>query len=755
MYTTTANNDTIPTTQNPGSWMEETEPWWPGLLVAVVSSLILLLFLVTLLVHHLPPLQKWLLPVLTRIAPPTNNKTAQTANPTQQQTDGYDQVDAGSSSHEQPHHPLYPRSRPSRPSSLPCLPEEKLAYYPSPTSVVAVAAAAAAQAAQAAAMPHRPHSFYPPDEEDEPEDDDDDCTTPQQQPPYPPQQRGRVHHKLNLALHSDGSEASNSSSSASAINDHPDHPPPSSHHHHQHHQHQHHHSKESEQRRQQHRSSAEAVLRQRAANRSQDLAHHQQQQQQQRLLLDHEDIQRLDEWTAHHQPSAANSLRQSSLAETDCDVSNQLQQRCPVAIESHDPDVNSPIRPVGPDVPSLHPTTDDVVLDMPSARCTLNKPSSRTLSRSLAVLTATGMDRIRSMIHLDTGSRTRSESMIDMTDMSSTFGESESVTGSVILPGPNRIANKAVIEMGFSYNSVSGKLVVRLVELRQLTSASRNTSVQLRLLLLPDRKQRCKSKLRYTNEDGSTVSLMETFVFSRIEPGELSSTGIRLRLYCSERLRRERLLGEAFVGLASMTLDHQREQSLLVALETKSGPFKKSLAALGRSTSSSSSRGDISPTSIGPSEQWPPEMIPPRNGIPELLLGLAYNGTTGRLSVEILRAASLRSWTSNRSPDACVKVLLLTQTGQELGRAKTAPKRNSDGGPTWMETFAFQVTLFQLAEVTLLISVVNKRSLKRRELLGWISLGFDSSVDQQTEHWQEMREATGEQICHWHALLPP
>jgi hypothetical protein len=161
--------------------------------------------------------------------------------------------------------------------------------------------------------------------------------------------------------------------------------------------------------------------------------------------------------------------------------------------------------------------------------------------------------------------------------MSSTFGESESVTGSVILPGPNRIANKAVIEMGFSYNSVSGKLVVRLVELRQLTSASRNTSVQLRLLLLPDRKQRCKSKLRYTNEDGSTVSLMETFVFSRIEPGELSSTGIRLRLYCSERLRRERLLGEAFVGLASMTLDHQREQSLLVALETKSGPFKVSL----------------------------------------------------------------------------------------------------------------------------------------------------------------------------------
>ena len=158
--------------------METGEPWWPGLLVAVVSSLILLLFLV----NHLPPLQKWLLPVLTRIAPP-NNLT--TTGPAVQQ--------------------LHPRSsRPSRPSSLPCLPEEdKLVYYyPSTTSssVVAVAAAAAAQAAQAAAMPPH-HSFYPPPEEDD--EEEEDCATPQQQQvPYPPQQRGRVHHKLNLvSLH--------------------------------------------------------------------------------------------------------------------------------------------------------------------------------------------------------------------------------------------------------------------------------------------------------------------------------------------------------------------------------------------------------------------------------------------------------------------------------------------------------------------------------------------------------------------------
>ena len=162
---------------------------------------------------------------------------------------------------------------------------------------------------------------------------------------------------------------------------------------------------------------------------------------------------------------------------------------------------------------------------------------------------------------------------MDMTDMSSTFGESESISGSVILQQSGQQNNKIIVETGLAYNSTTGKLIVQLVELRQLLSCvGRNSSVQMRLLLLPDRKQRCKSKVRYVPDPiGATVmsvSVMETFVFSRIEPAELSSTGVRFRLYCSERLRRERLLGEAFVGLASLAL-LDREQLIQVALDTK------------------------------------------------------------------------------------------------------------------------------------------------------------------------------------------
>lgn len=51
-----------------------------------------------------------------------------------------------------------------------------------------------------------------------------------------------------------------------------------------------------------------------------------------------------------------------------------------------------------------------------------------------------------------------------------------------------------------------------------------------------------------------------------------------------------------------------------------------------------------------------------------------------------------RSGTSSRQPDVCVKLLLLTHTGQELGRAKTSLKK-SQQAPTFLELFMFQVAM--------------------------------------------------------------
>jgi synaptotagmin-14/16 len=66
------------------------------------------------------------------------------------------------------------------------------------------------------------------------------------------------------------------------------------------------------------------------------------------------------------------------------------------------------------------------------------------------------------------------------------------------------------------------------------------------------------------------------------------------------------------------------------------------------------------------------------------------------------------------------------------------------------------VALFQLNDVTLMVSVYAKRNMKRNEMVGWFSLGLNSSGPEEMGHWTDMRESTNpkcEQISRWHVLL--
>lgn len=77
-------------------------------------------------------------------------------------------------------------------------------------------------------------------------------------------------------------------------------------------------------------------------------------------------------------------------------------------------------------------------------------------------------------------------------------------------------------------------------------------------------------------------------------------------------------------------------------------------------------------------------------GVPELLLGLAYNGMTGRLTVEIVKGSHFRSRCLNKVPDTYVKLCLVSSIGQEIARAKSSTRRGQPN-PLFMETFVFQV----------------------------------------------------------------
>ncbi|XP_075555578.1 synaptotagmin 14 [Dermacentor variabilis] len=303
-------------------------------------------------------------------------------------------------------------------------------------------------------------------------------------------------------------------------------------------------------------------------------------------------------------------------------------------------------------------------------------------------------------------------------------------------PGPSEQTTRCgALELMFEYNESARKVMVTVLRAHDLPSRDRGgaNSVQVRLLLLPHKRQKFRTKIKQSGED---MTFNETFAFARISPEEVNTMGLRVRLYGCERMRREHLVGETVLPFQCLALD--QPSTMWLMLEPRSNlahwDSKCEISSLARSDSTSSAQ----------SMQ--------HGGLPELLLGLAYNGTTGRLAVEVIKGSHFRNVTMNRAPDTFVKLTLMSSSGQEITRSKTSVRRGQPN-PLFKETFVFQVALFQLPDVTLMVSVYYKRSMKRKDMIGWFSLGLNSSGEEELSHWNDMRESKGEQMCRWHVLL--
>lgn len=85
---------------------------------------------------------------------------------------------------------------------------------------------------------------------------------------------------------------------------------------------------------------------------------------------------------------------------------------------------------------------------------------------------------------------------------------------------------------------------------------------QVRLVLLPSKKQRRKTRVR----QGTSPQYMESFLLHRVSPEDVNAMGVRIRVYqWSGRIRRERLLGEARVSFELINL--QLETNLWLPLQ--------------------------------------------------------------------------------------------------------------------------------------------------------------------------------------------
>ncbi|XP_029972173.1 synaptotagmin-16 isoform X2 [Salarias fasciatus] len=340
--------------------------------------------------------------------------------------------------------------------------------------------------------------------------------------------------------------------------------------------------------------------------------------------------------------------------------------------------------------------------------------------------------------------KTADQDKNEATDSSSTFTPEqeqppadEASSQQAVCSSPRTpISRCGDLVLSLEYQPHAEKLQVSVVAARDVPDKARSgmDSWQVHMVLLPAKKQRHKTSV----QRGSLPSFNETFRFSRLEPADLHVSAVRFRLYAlGGRMSRERMMGEKVLRLGGLDPDGGTMETTLV-LEPRSNlkslDSQLSLSAVSQSDSASSTQSLT------------------HGGVPELLVGLTYNATTGRMSVELIKGSHFRNLALNRPPDTYGRLSLLNSVGQEISRCKTSVRRGQPN-PVYKETFVFQVALFQLSDVTLLVSIYNRRSMKRKEMVGWIALGQNSSGEEEQLHWQDMKESRGQQVCRWHVLL--
>ncbi|XP_069772360.1 synaptotagmin-16-like isoform X2 [Narcine bancroftii] len=312
----------------------------------------------------------------------------------------------------------------------------------------------------------------------------------------------------------------------------------------------------------------------------------------------------------------------------------------------------------------------------------------------------------------------------DQTDSSSTWSPEEA-EGRLTAPPrpetPKPISKCGDLYIIFNYKPTDHKLDVTVIAAKDIPAKDRSgaSSWQVHAVLLPSKKQRAKT----SNQRGPIPVFNETFRFHKLLPEDLRYSALRFRLYAVKKINRVRMMGEKLFYLKNLNQEGEMEVSLLLEPRSNlsSGDSETSLSTISYSDSASSTQS----LSHG--------------GVPELLVGLSYNATTGRLSVEVIK-------------DTYAKLSLLNSVGQEISRCKTSI-RYGQPNPVYKETFIFQIALFQLSEVTLMLSIYNRRSMQRKEMIGWISMGQNSSGEEEENHWLEMKECQSYQVCRWHILL--
>ncbi|NWR13189.1 SYT1 protein, partial [Paradoxornis webbianus] len=269
---------------------------------------------------------------------------------------------------------------------------------------------------------------------------------------------------------------------------------------------------------------------------------------------------------------------------------------------------------------------------------------------------------------------------------------------------------RAKLQYSLEYNFRIQELKVgvkRAVELKAMDSGGTSDPYVV-VYLTSDRRKRYETKV-YRKTLNPIFN--ESFTF-QVPQAEVSESTLLMQIYDFNRFSKHDIIGEVWLPLASVDLQHVIEQWSDLAVASK-----------------------VEEEHLG-----------------EICFSLRYVPSTGKLTVLILEARQLKRMDSNGLSDPFVKVHLILNR-RKWKKKRTSVKKNTLS-PYFNEVFVFEVPFSQIQNVDVVISVWDHDKVTKNDPIGKLFLGC-RATGSQLQHWSDMLSNPRRPLAQWHILQPP
>ncbi|KAM4624850.1 tandem C2 domains nuclear protein [Polymixia lowei] len=286
---------------------------------------------------------------------------------------------------------------------------------------------------------------------------------------------------------------------------------------------------------------------------------------------------------------------------------------------------------------------------------------------------------------------------------SSMMDSIESSLESITLSGDEREQGKVCVRL--SYQEALEQVWITLVQCSDLSlpaDGPEQQKIGFKGIITMTKPIQFKSSIKECSQD---AVFMETFVFA-----------LRLRqLRCS---------------------------ALVLRLQTH-GPRKRTVAEC-----------VLSLRQLGPqeTEHWLDLGAPSKSSVShsELHLTTCFQPVNGRIQLQVLAAQNLPASSSPLTQAFFVKAEM-HQLGRVVTKKKTRAMKASGGQCQWADTFHFLLPASDHAS-TLSIKLYSRSSVRRKQCLGQVHLGFDSPAGEAVAQWQDTMNHPEKVVAAWHRL---